>query len=162
MNEKLRLAPERHDLITCYSLHLFSVEVHTNCFKIMRHSGKLSVHACNTREILRAQRNKNYIIFMMTLSWQNYDIFKIPIAYFQFAGISSSQNRYGYRFQKKLLSKPPLSPISLKEKNLRFIYHTLPLFRPDRHSGKSIAHVLLPNFLNSFLNNLSNNFVKLN
>ena len=45
----------------------------------------MSVHACNTGEILRAQRNKNYIIFMMTLSWKNYDIFKIPIAYFQFA-----------------------------------------------------------------------------
>ena len=100
MNEKLRLTPERHDLITYYSLHLFSVEVHTNCSKIRRHNGKMSVHACNTREILRAQRNKNYIIFTMTLSWQNYDIFKIPIAYFQFAGISPSQNRYGYGFQE--------------------------------------------------------------
>ena len=126
MNEKLRLAPERHDLITSYSLHLFSVEVHKNCSKIRRHSGKMSVHACNTRE--KRKRKKQL--------W-------LP-------------------FSGKLLSKPPLSPISLKEKNLRFIYHTLPLFRPDRHSGKSIAHVLLPNFLNSFLNNLSNNFVKLN
>ena len=124
MNEKLRLAPERHDLITCYSLHLFSVEVHTNCFKIMRHSGKMSVHACNIREILRAQRNKNYIIFMMTLSWQNYDIFKIPIAYFQFAGISSSQNSYGYRFQESFCQNL-LCHLSHSKKKICVLYTTL-------------------------------------
>ena len=124
MNEKLRLAPERHDLITCYSLHLFSVEVHTNCFKIMRHSGKMSVHACNTGEILRAQMNKNYIIFMMTLSWKNYDIFKIPIAYFQFARISSSQNRYGYRFQESFCQNL-LCHLSHSKKKNWVLYTTL-------------------------------------
>ena len=123
MNEKLRLAPERHDLITCYSLHAFSVEVHTNCSKIRQHSGKMSVHACNTREILRAQRNKNYIIFMMTLSWQNY-IFKIPIAYFQFAGISSSQNSYGYRFQESFCLNL-LCHLSHSKKKICVLYTTL-------------------------------------
>ena len=33
-DEKLRLAPEGRDLITCYSLHSLSMEVHTNCARI--------------------------------------------------------------------------------------------------------------------------------
>lgn len=40
-----------------------------------RHSSKLSIHACNTREILRIQRNGNYNISLETLSKQSGGIF---------------------------------------------------------------------------------------
>ena len=33
----------------------------------MLHSGKMSAHACNTREILRAQRNGNNYFFCKTM-----------------------------------------------------------------------------------------------
>ena len=39
------------------------------------HSGKLCVHVCNTREILRVQRNGNYNISLETLSRQSGGIF---------------------------------------------------------------------------------------
>ena len=32
------------------------------------HSGKMSAHACNTREILRAQRNENDYFFYKTMA----------------------------------------------------------------------------------------------
>ena len=39
----------------------------------------MSVHACNAREILRAQRNGNDKIYIARLLQQNGGIFKIPI-----------------------------------------------------------------------------------
>ena len=54
-------------------------------FSFVRHSGEISEHACNAREILGVQRNGNDSISSVTVLRKNGGILKISIVCFHFA-----------------------------------------------------------------------------
>ena len=53
--------------------------------QFVRHSGTISEHACNAREILRVQRNGSDSISSVTVLRKNGGILKISIVCFHFA-----------------------------------------------------------------------------
>ena len=68
----------------------------------------MSVHACNAREILRAQRNSNDKIYIARLLQQNGGIFKIPIVLFVSIcepGDELKRKQIRLPFSEKFLSK---------------------------------------------------------
>ena len=89
-------------------------EAYCACYtrlSFVRHSGEISEHACNAREILRVQRNGNDSISSVTVLRKNGGILKISIVCFHFAKQKRSP------FSRKFLCKLPRHISHSTEKN---------------------------------------------
>ena len=87
-------------------------EAYCACYtrlSFVRHSGEISEHACNAREILGVQRNGNDSISSVTVLRKNGGILKISIVCFHFAkqirSLKTSQSHISLNRKKILLSQ---------------------------------------------------------